>query len=271
MSDISLLSRLRQARAGRFSHVGQPLTLSGGALLSLGVLALLEDFAARAHWINEVKFPPAGEILLETGHLLHQGQLLTPLADTLSHWLMALLIAIALGFALGVAIGTQRWLSFWLTPLIEFIRPVPSTALIPLVILSIGADAAGAVFLTVFGTLWQVLPLFIDGSRRLDPMALDVARAYRLPRLTFFLYIRLPTLWATLKTAIRIGGAAALVLCISMEYLAGINGIGKEVSVAYSGENYLRMYACVVVTLLLSVGMNLALSLWRAKGQSGAS
>ncbi len=269
MRELSLIFRPR--RGQRLVNSNNALRLGASALLSLSLLALLEDIAARQHWINAVKFPPAGAICEETLRLLLQGELTTPLLDTLLNGLVALTLAIVTGFALGMALGSQRWLFHLLTPVIEFIRPVPATALIPLVILAIGADASGAIFLTVFGTLWQVLPLFIDGSRQIDPMALEVAQVYRLPRLSCFLYIRLPALWATLKTAIRIGGGAALVLLISMEYLAGIDGIGKEVSVAYSGGNYLRMYACVVVTLVLSVAMNLLLSLWSAKTPAGGA
>jgi ABC-type nitrate/sulfonate/bicarbonate transport system permease component len=217
------------------------------------ILALFagEDIASRLGWIDAAKFPPASNVAATVASMIADGTLWPPLVHTLACWAAAVVVSLLLGGLAGVALGQSRWLANVAYVPVELARPVPSTALIPLVILSIGANEQGAFFLTVFGTVWQVLPIVVHGTRHADPMFDDVARSIGLTRWQTFRSVTLPRLLPTLLTAARVATSAAFVLLVSMEFLAGIDGIGKEVLIAYTGANYVRMYAACAVAIAL--------------------
>jgi len=184
------------------------------------------------------------------------------LTATLITWALSVLISLLVALLLSLLVNLNDYTYAGTRTILEFIRPVPSTALIPLVILALGSNVEGALFLTFFGTVWQVLPIFLAAVHATDPVALDVARCFGLTKRQILLSIRLPSMVPYLKTAIRIGSSAALVLLVSMEYLASISGIGKEIAIAYAGSNYTRLYAFVLLASILGLLVNLSLAAW---------
>ena len=61
---------------------------------------------------------------------------------------------------------------------IEFLRPIPSAALIPLLVLTLGTNVKSEVFLAAFGAFWPLLVQTMYGVRDVDPVALDTARSF---------------------------------------------------------------------------------------------
>lgn len=244
-----------------------PLAVS--SLISMLVLLVAEDSASRMGWIDSAKFPPARDVLAEFVRLFASGEIWPPLTATLQTWVLSIGSALLAALLLAVLVKLNGYIEAGTRSIIEFIRPVPSTALIPLVILALGANFEGALFLTFFGTVWQVLPVFLGAIHATDPVALDVARCFGLSKRQILIYVRLPSMWPHVKTAIRIATSAALVLLVSMEYLASISGIGKEVAIAYAGSNNIRLYAFVLVASILGLLANLVLAAWAGSSAAG--
>jgi len=272
MSQAATLARVTPAAptapgGSRRRVVRSPLLLS--SIVSLLLLIVVQDALSRAAWINPSKFPPAWRVLDELLRVIVSGDLWKPLGATLSTWFLALTASLLIALVAGLLIGLNRAIYHGTRATIEFLRPIPSTALIPLVILSLGANFQGALFLTCFGTLWQLLPVCVAAVKATDPVALDVARSLGLSKWQILRAVIIPGMYPYIKTAIRIGSSAALVLLISMEFLAGITGIGKEVSIAYAGSNYPRLYAFVIVAAILGVLSNVVLAHWARRAPFG--
>ena len=68
-------------------------------------------------------------------------------------------------------LGFNDYLYRAFRPAIEFLRPVPSVALIPLAILIYGTGLQSKVFLVAFACVWPLLIQTIYGARDLDPIA----------------------------------------------------------------------------------------------------
>ena len=235
----------------------------GGAvstpLLTLIALAAVQEGLARSGAINPRKFPPVSQVLEALLAEISQGRLWSPLAQTLGTWALAVLVSFVLALLLGIGLGSHRFIRAAATPIIEFIRPVPSTALIPLVVLTLGSGLQGALFLTCFGTVWQILPSIFRGLGQVETVAEDTARAFSFSRWQRLRWLVVPSMLPFLWTALRLGAAAALVLLISMELLAGINGIGHEIANAYAGANTPTLYAYILVAALIGGAVNLLL------------
>lgn len=221
----------------------------------LCVLALVE-FAVRSDLLPREHLPPVSVILQTLLGELPTAEFWSDVAATLTGWALGLAIAMAIAIPLGMLIGFNELVYRALRPVIEFLRPVPSVALIPLAILVYGPGLAGKVFLAAFAATWPLLIQAMYGARDVDPVQLDSARSYRISRTSTALRVVLPSTVPYLATGIRIASTTSLILAVTAELLIGSDGLGRTISDARQGGNVELMYAVVVATGLLGWALN---------------
>src|SRR5262249_9847871 len=101
---------------------------------------------------------------------------------TVTAWALGLLIAVVAGIAVGVLIGSVGVLRRGTQSTIEFLRPIPSVALIPLAVLLFGTDVRSTLLLVVYASFWQGLSQTLHGVRDLRPVGREAARSCRVSR-----------------------------------------------------------------------------------------
>jgi ABC-type nitrate/sulfonate/bicarbonate transport system permease component len=222
----------------------------------LGFLALLE-VVPRIGLVPERYLPPASQIADALAGELRQPSFWVALGDTLEGWAIGLAIAVAGGVGLGLLLGSVPVLRAATSSTIEFLRPIPSVALIPLAVLLFGTDLRSKLLLVVYASFWQVLIQVLSGVQDVDPVAMDTARSYRLGRWARIRHVVWPTTLPYAATGFRLAAAVALVLAVTAELIIGSPGLGKEIAVAQTSGAVPAMYALVVVAGLLGVGINL--------------
>ena len=210
--------------------------------------------------ISETSIPPASAALGQLFNQLADGAFWSAVGNTLEGWGLGLLIAVGLGVPLGLLIGSSRWAYRALRVPIEFLRPIPSVALIPLAVLIYGQGLQSKVFLAAFASFWPLLIQTIYGVQDVDPVATDTARSFGLGRAERMWRVTVPSAVPYIATGIRISSAVALILAVTAELVIGAAGLGREINVARSGGNLNVMYALIVATGLLGWLLNLATS-----------
>jgi ABC-type nitrate/sulfonate/bicarbonate transport system permease component len=223
----------------------------------LGFLALLE-VVPRVGLVPERYLPPASRIAGALADELRQSSFWVALGDTLEGWAIGLAIAFAGGIGLGLLLGSVPALRAVTSSTIEFLRPIPSVALIPLAVLLFGTDLRSKLLLVVYASFWQVLVQVLHGVQDVDPVAMDTARSYRLGRWARIRDVVWPTALPYAVTGFRLAAAVALILAITAELVIGSPGLGREIAVAQTSGAVPAMYALVVVAGLLGVAVNLA-------------
>lgn len=223
----------------------------------LGVVAVLE-LLTRNRAIGPHQLPPPSTIFRALAPRLDSIELWSDVVSTLQGWGAGLLLALAIAFPLGVAIGSSSLLYRSLRVVIDFLRPVPSVALIPLVILVYGAGFGSKVFLVSFASFWPLLTQTIYGVQGADPVALDVARAFRLRQTVQFARVTLPAASPYMATGLRIASSIALVVAITAELIIGGEGLGRSIAIAQESAAVELMYALVMVTGILAWALNSA-------------
>lgn len=237
------------SRPALSQRVGLPLAVVLGLLALLQLLAVTDTVAARY-------LPPPTRIAGELGSLLGSPALWGDIGDTLAGWGAALGIAVLLGTVLGIVLGRFAIAQALVTPVIEFLRPIPSIALIPLVILTIGGGTSGEVFLATYAALWQMLIAALYASGSVDRVALETADAFGLGRWQRLRAVTLPSMLPGLVTGIRIASATALIIVITSEILIGSPGLGRGLNLARSAGELERMYAYIVVIGVVGFVLN---------------
>lgn len=222
----------------------------------LGFATLLEVLP-RLGVVPESDVPPTSRILATLADEVGQERFRAALIDTLRTWALGLVIAVAAGVVLGLLIGSVPVLRAATASTIEFLRPIPSVALIPLAVVLYGSTIMSTLILVVYASFWQVLVQVLHGVADIDPVARDTAAAYRLGPWARIRYLIWPTTLPYAVTGVRLATSVALILAITGELVIGSPGLGKEIAVAQASGAVPATYALVLITGLIGVAANL--------------
>ncbi|MHA6619088.1 ABC transporter permease [Pseudonocardia sp. DLS-67] len=228
----------------------------GPPAAGIAAALLLAELASRAEVLPSNYFPPVSQILVRLVGELGQGGFWAAIGHTLQGWALGLGLAILLAIPIGVAIGTSAVRYRACRMLIEFLRPIPSVALIPLAILVYGIGLESKVFLAAFAALWPLLIQTVYGMQDVDPVALDTARVFGLRRSERLTRVVLPSAIPYVATGLRISSTVALILAVTAELVIGSEGLGREINAARAGAATDLMYALIIVTGLVGWGLN---------------
>jgi ABC-type nitrate/sulfonate/bicarbonate transport system permease component len=221
-------------------------------------LLVLVEALPRLGAVSPSYLPPVSRIASALVAEAGTGSFWSAVADTLIGWALGLLIAVVAGVVVGVVIGSVPLLRAVTASTVEFLRPIPSVALIPLAVLLYGTALQSTLLLVVYAAFWQVLVQVLYGVADVDPVADETARSYRLGAWARVRYVLWPTALPYVLTGVRLAAAVALVLAVTTELIIGSPGLGAEIGVAQSSNAVPTMYALIVVTGLLGVAINIA-------------
>lgn len=235
-------------------------TLRKVALGAAGVLGFLLTWQLiPALGIVDPRFlPPATETLARLGELFRDLEFWRNVGRTLTSWALGLAIALVAATVLGTVVGLVPFLRRATHTTIEFLRPIPSVALIPLAILIYGIRLPAALVIIVYATFWQIFVQVLYGVADVDAVARDTARSFGLGRGSRFVNLVFPTALPYLMTGLRLGAAVALILAVTAEMTIGVPGLGSLLNLARNAGDNVTVYAIVVMTGLLGLLINIA-------------
>jgi ABC-type nitrate/sulfonate/bicarbonate transport system permease component len=233
----------------------RPPDWSLGWIGIFGSLAALE-VVTRTELLPSRHFPPPSETLSTLAGEIHRVSLWSDVASTLEGWAIGLALAFAIAVPLGIAVGSSALLYRALRFPIEFLRPIPSVALIPVLVLVYGSGLESKVFLVFFASVWPLLIQTIYGVQDADPVATDTARAFRFGHGQRLLRVTLPGAVPYIATGLRISSSVALILAVTAELVIGSEGLGHSIGLAGDGGDVRLMYALILVTGVVGWTLN---------------
>lgn len=202
--------------------------------------------------------PPLSVVLEALARIIPAPQFWSSLGATLRGWGLGLAIAVVLAVTIGVGIASSRFLTAATASTIEFLRPIPSVAFIPLVVLLYGTDMRATLVLVVYASFWPVLLQVMSGVADVDPVALDTSRSFRFRTGTRVARVIWPSALPFAMTGIRLSATIALVVEITGELVIGSPGLGREIAAAQSAGAVPMLYALVLVAGVIGVAVNSA-------------
>lgn len=199
----------------------------------LAVLIAASEILGRAGIVHRDFLPPASEVLSRAVELAGDAQFMTNLWSTVKAWAIGLAIAAGGGVTLGVLLGSVPVLNTAVRAVVEFLRPIPSVALIPLVSLILGSGIRTEVTLIVYAAAWPVLFNTVYGLQDVDPVAKDTLRTFGFGRLAVIWRVSLPAAAPFIATGVRLAAGVALILAVGTEILSGFGeGLGTFIAQA---------------------------------------
>jgi ABC-type nitrate/sulfonate/bicarbonate transport system permease component len=178
------------------------------------------------------------------------------LLPSLARFGAGFVLAALLGIAAGTAIGLSPRLRLLTRPATELMRAIPPPLLLPFVLVTLGASDASKVAVIVLGAVWPGLLNVIDGVRGVDPVMLDMAASFRLPRSARIRRVVLPAASPQIAVGLRTGLAVALILMVISEMQGASNGLGFRVLTAQRSFDTPAMFAGIIVIGLVGLIVN---------------
>jgi taurine transport system permease protein len=229
---------------------------AGHAATTVTVAVLLGAWWIASHlqWLPPVLLPTPEATLRKLAVLYTDG-----FDDaTLSQHLFASLGRIALAFVLalvtaipaGIAIATNRIARGVLDPVIEFYRPVPPLAYLPLMVIWFGIGELSKVlliYLTIFAPLTIATA---SGASRVAKSRLLAAATFGATRLQLLWLVVLPSALPEILTGVRIALGAGWSTLVAAELIAATRGLGFMV---YSASRFLVTDVVIAGILLIGV------------------
>lgn len=237
------------------------LTNAAASLALLAAVLVLWWAASHGGWISRVFLPTPEASLASLHEGLSQGELAAFTVATAWRMVLGWLLASAAGVALGVAIGLSATLRAWLQPMLEFIRPLPASALLPLAIAIFGLSPAMVLSVVAFGAMWPVLLGTIHGLTSVEPRLQEVARCLDLSRAATVWKIGLPNALPDILSGMRLALTVALIVSVVGEMIASQTGLGQAILLAARAFRASELFAGIVLLGLIGLASNALLAL----------
>lgn len=228
-------------------------------LLGVGFIVLLLigwELAAATDMVHSLTWPRMTTILETWWELMLSGELLAQVAPSLLRMFAGYFIGVAVGVLVGLLMGYVPFFYFLLEPITELLRPIPSPAYIPIVILFLGIDDGMKVFMIAFATCFPVLLNTFNGVRGVDPVQVQTARTFGVKQGRMLWQIVLPSSAPYIFTGMRVSLAVALIIVVISEMVAANNGIGYFILAGQRGFKIREMWAGIITLAMVGYALN---------------
>jgi ABC-type nitrate/sulfonate/bicarbonate transport system permease component len=244
-----------------------------GLLESVGLLAALLALwwcASHFEWVSKVFLPtPEATVasLLQGLNLAPpaegspSGELAGFTASTVERMVLGWLLASLAGMALGALIGISATARAWLQPTLEFVRPLPASAIIPLAISIFGLSPHMVLAVVAFGAMWPVLLATVHGFASVEPRLREVSTALQMGRLAFVWKLGLPSAMPDILAGMRLSMTVSLIVSVVGEMIASQSGLGQAILLAARSFRASELFAGIVLLGLIGFVSNALLSL----------
>lgn len=239
--------------------------------LGLGAHAAKASAYLRSNWIGIVSslalllfwevtgraaqfpyLPPPTKVLVALWTLSINGTILKALSATLVALAVGLVAAIALGIGIGTAIGLSRTARLAFGPYIDALMSAPMTAFVPLFILLFGLGIETRIVVVIVFAFFPIVVNTQAGMMAVREDLIEMARSFGASRSEIFWKVRLPMSYDHIATGLRMGMARGVEGNITGEVLIAAVGIGALVTQYGRAFTTDRLFAIVIVIILMS-------------------
>ena len=220
---------------------GQAIGPGGSVKIPEGTIGLTDKgtptFAPAAGLRMQRLYLPAPEVVLQRFINLnregYQGfTLWEHTRYSLQRVLLGFLLGSLIGIPLGYAMGLTNWARGWFDPIVEFMRPVPPLALIPLMIIWFGIGETSKVILLFLAALWIMIIAARSGVSGVAIAKVHAAYSLGASKWQILSKVIVPNSLPEIFTGARVAMGVCWGTVVAAELVAAEVGLGKMIVVA---------------------------------------
>ena len=198
----------------------------GGYALGFVSLFVLWHLAS-VYLVSSVLFPPPSIVFRKAVILVLNGVLLEHLWASVQRILIGFIAGSLLGIPIGLAMGSFRPVRQVLEPYTEFLRFIPSVAMITVAVIWFGIGEASKIFLIIYTTIFIVILNTAAGVSAIASNKIRAAQALGATRGQIFFHVALPATVPYILTGMRLAMANSFTTIVAAELIAANQGLGK--------------------------------------------
>lgn len=193
--------------------------------------------------------------------LWDDGTLLPAVGSTLETFAISLIIAAVLGALIGALIGARRLVHQALNPTLEFLRAMPSAAIVPIFVLLIGFNQQMKVIVVVLTAIWPIMLNTMTAVRSINPILLDMAASLHLNWHDRMRKVLFPSVLPAILLGVRVAAPVTLIVTLLVEILTAVQGVGALISTAQRNFQSSTVFGLVVVAGIFGLLVNAIVAL----------
>jgi taurine transport system permease protein len=226
----------------QITHVnGTPITADGTVALADGTVTLTQrgsiNFVAeRGYQMEPLWLPSPEAVAARFLDIFSNGYqnipLMEHLGSSLARVLGGFLLGSLVGIPLGYAMGLSNWFRGWFDPIVEFMRPVPPLALIPLVIIWFGIWETGKIVLLFLAALWIMTIAARSGVSGVRISKIHAAYSLGASKTQIMRHVIIPNSLPDIFTGARVAMGVCWGTVVAAELVAAQKGAGMMIIAA---------------------------------------
>ncbi|AXQ23979.1 taurine ABC transporter permease TauC [Acinetobacter wuhouensis] len=205
-------------------------------------------------WIDALFLPSPVAVIDRFQDLLANGymsiSLWSHIGASLGRIGTALIAAVITAIPLGIAIGRNKIVRGVLDPIIEFYRPIPPLAYLPLIVIWCGIGELSKVLLIYLAIFAPIVIATATGVRSVDQAKIRAAQSLGATQMQIIKHVILPSSLPNILTGIRIGLGVGWSTLVAAELVGASEGLGFMVQ---SSSQLLATDVVIVGILIIAV------------------
>lgn len=222
-------------------------------ITSIGLLAVWEACV----WIFQIPLyvlPAPSQVIVAL--VKDAGVLLDHSLVTVAEALAGMGIALALSVVLGILMDAFPAFKQSIYPLLVVTQTVPMIVLAPIFIIYLGFGLAPKILTVVLMCFFPVVVSFTDGMAQVSPAYQNLLYAYGAKRTQIYTLAKIPAALPTLLSGMKVAATYSITGAVVGEWIASQAGLGYYLLRVKNGYMLDKVFACVIVIILLSLLMN---------------
>lgn len=167
--------------------------------------------------------------------------------------------AIIIGAPLGLWMGTNKYVFRAIDPILQFVRPVPPLAYIPLLVVWFGIGEVSKGMVILLGSIPIIMISALSGVKSTPRHRIQVAQCLGATRFQIFRYVILPSALPEIFTGMRVGIGVAWTCLVAAEMVGASAGLGALVELAGNAIDAGGVLVGIVAIGLLGYFMELVI------------
>jgi taurine transport system permease protein len=186
---------------------------------------------------------------------------------------LGFLLGALVGIPLGYAMGLSDWFRGWFDPIVEFMRPVPPLALIPLVIIWAGIGEAGKIILLFLAALWIMAIAARSGVSGVKISKVHAAYSLGASKWQIMRHVIIPNSLPEIFTGARVAMGVCWGTVVAAELVAAEQGAGMMIMTASKFQNTDIVIMGIILIGVIGFGIDMLMRWaerilvpWKGKG-----
>lgn len=234
--------------------------VAGGFVVPVALFAVWQAVTGLG-LVPTYRLPAPMDVVSAAAQLADDGALWLYIAISVQRVILGFAIGSAVGLAVAAVVGLTRSGDVLLSPILAAFRAIPSLALVPLLLLWLGAGEESKVTLVAIGAFFPVFTTVAGALRHVDPHLVEMGRSFGLRGWQLFRSVQLPATIPSFISGLRLALAQSWLFLVAAELLGASMGLGFLLDESRQTGRVDRIFLAIVILAVLGAVSNALVTL----------